>query len=320
MHMAAFLLKRVAGLLGVLLGMSVLIFGIVHILPGNVAYAILGEFASPAAIAQLEAKLGLNDPLPVQYWRWLSAMLQGDFGMSLVMSRPAAPLIAEALGRSALLAGFSFALIASGGIALGLYAATHHGRTSDKVLTLAQFILIAVPEFFWAILAVLFFASWMNLLPATGYAPMSAGIASWAAHLVLPVMVLSFGLVAHVSRLTRSSMLEVLDSRYVLSARARGLAEGRVLWRHALPNALLPAITVLAIDAGLLIGGIVVVETVFAYPGLGRLLVFAIERHDLPLLQVGMMVVTAVYAVANLIAELLYAMLNPRIRVAGATA
>ena len=320
MHMAAFLLKRIAGLLGVLLGMSVLIFGIVHILPGNVAYAILGEFASPAAIATLEAKLGLNDPLPVQYWRWLSAMLQGDFGMSLVMSRPAAPLIAEALGRSALLAGFSFALIAAGGIALGLYAATHHGRTSDKVLTLAQFILIAVPEFFWAILAVLFFASWMNLLPATGYAPMSAGVASWAAHLILPVMVLSFGLVAHVSRLTRSSMLEVLDSRYVLSARARGLPEGRVLWRHALPNALLPAITVLAIDAGLLIGGIVVVETVFAYPGLGRLLVFAIERHDLPLLQVGMMVVTAVYAVANLIAELLYAMLNPRIRVAGATA
>lgn len=320
MHMAAFLLKRVAGLLGVLLGMSVLIFGIVHILPGNVAYAILGEFASPAAIATLEAKLGLNDPLPVQYWRWLSAMLQGDFGMSLVMSRPAAPLIAEALGRSALLAGFSFALIATGGIALGLYAATHHGRTSDKVLTLAQFILIAVPEFFWAILAVLFFASWMNLLPATGYAPMSSGIASWAAHLVLPVMVLSLGLVAHVSRLTRSSMLEVLDSRYVLSARARGLPEGRVLWRHALPNALPPAITVLAIDAGLLIGGIVVVETVFAYPGLGRLLVFAIERHDLPLLQVGMMVVTAVYAVANLIAELLYAMLNPRIRVAGATA
>lgn len=320
MQLATFLLRRLAGLVGVLLGMSLLIFGIVHILPGNVAYAILGEFATPDAIAQLEAKLGLNDPLPVQYWRWLSAMLRGDFGMSLVMSRPAAPLIAEALGRSALLAGFSFALIATGGIALGLYAATHHGRTSDKVLTLAQFILIAVPEFFWAILAVLCFASWMNLLPATGYSPLSAGFAAWASHLVLPVLVLSFGLVAHVSRLTRSSMLEVLDSRYVLAARARGLGERRVLWRHALPNALLPAITVLAIDAGLLIGGIVVVETVFAYPGLGRLLVFSIERHDLPLLQVGMMVVTAVYAVANLVAELLYAALNPRIRVAGATA
>jgi peptide/nickel transport system permease protein len=321
MRMAAFLLRRLSGLLGVLLGMSVLIFAIVHVLPGNVAYAILGEFATPAAVAQLEAKLGLNDPLPVQYWRWLDAMLHGDFGVSLVMSRPAAALIGEALGRSALLAGFSFSLIAAGGIALGLYAATHRGRSSDKVLTLAQFVLIAVPEFFWAILGVLVFASWLNLLPATGYAPLhEAGVADWAAHLILPVLVLSFSLVAHVSRLTRSSMLDVLDSRFVLAARARGLPERRVLWRHALPNALLPAITVLAIDAGLLIGGIVVVETVFAYPGLGRLLVFAIERHDLPLLQVGMMVVTAIYAVANLVAELLYAALNPRIRVAGAAA
>jgi peptide/nickel transport system permease protein len=320
MRLAAFLLRRLVGLVGVLLGMSVLIFGIIHILPGNVAYAILGEFATPAAVAQLEAKLGLNDPLPVQYWRWLDAMLHGDFGMSIVMSRPAASLIGEALGRSALLACLAFGLIATGGISLGLYAATHRGRASDKVLTLAQFVLIAVPEFFWAILAVLVFASWLNLLPATGYAPLQDGVASWAAHLVLPVLVLSFGLVAHVSRLTRSSMLEVLDSRFVLAARARGLPERRVLWRHALPNALLPAITVLAIDAGLLIGGIVVIETVFAYPGLGRLLVYAIERHDLPLLQVGMMVVTAIYALANFVAELLYAALNPRIRVAGATA
>ena len=320
MRLAAFLLQRLVGLLGVLLGMSVLIFGIIHVLPGNVAYSILGEFATPAAVAQLEAKLGLNDPLPVQYWRWLDAMLHGDLGMSIVMNRPAASLIGEALGRSALLAGLAFGLIAAGGISLGLYAATHRGRASDKVLTLAQFVLIAVPEFFWAILAVLVFASWLNLLPATGYAPFHAGVADWAAHLVLPVLVLSFGLVAHVSRLTRSSMLEVLDSRFVLAARARGLPERRVLWRHALPNALLPAITVLAIDAGLLIGGIVVVETVFAYPGLGRLLVYAIERHDLPLLQVGMMVVTAIYALANFVAELLYAVLNPRIRVAGATA
>jgi peptide/nickel transport system permease protein len=320
MRLAAFLLRRLLGLLGVLLGMSVLIFGIIHILPGNVAYSILGEFATPAAVAQLEAKLGLNDPLPVQYWRWLSAMLHGDFGMSIVMNRPAASLIGEALGRSALLAGLAFGLIATGGISLGLYAATHRGRASDKVLTLAQFVLIAVPEFFWAILAVLVFASWLHLLPATGYAPLAAGVADWAAHLVLPVLVLSFGLIAHVSRLTRSSMLEVLDSRFVLAARARGLPERRVLWRHALPNALLPAITVLAIDAGLLIGGIVVVETVFAYPGLGRLLVYAIERHDLPLLQVGMMVVTAIYALANFVAELLYAALNPRIRVAGAAA
>jgi peptide/nickel transport system permease protein len=314
--MAAFLLRRLLGVAGVLLGMSVLIFAAVHILPGNVAYAILGEFATPDKVARLEAQLGLHDPLPLQYWRWFAAMLHGDLGDSIVMSRPAAGLILDALSRSALLAGLAFALVAGAGIALGIHAATHQGRLSDRILTLAQFVLIAVPEFFWCILAVLVFAAWLNILPATGYAPLSDGVLAWASHLVLPVLVLSFGLVAHVSRLTRSSMIDVLGSRYVLAARARGMNERRVLWRHALPNALLPAITVLAIDLGLLIGGIVVVETVFAYPGLGRLLVFAIQNHDLPLLQAGMMVVTAIYAGANLVADLMYAALNPRIRAA----
>lgn len=315
--MGGFVLQRLLGVVGVLFGMSLVIFGVVHLLPGNVAYAILGEYATPAAVAALQAKLGLDDPLAVQYWRWLSGMLHGDFGDSIVMSRPAAALIGEALGRSALLAGPALLLVAVGGVALGLHAATHKGRASDTVLTLAQLVLIAVPEFFWAIVAVLLFASVLQWLPATGYAPVAeAGVLGWASHLVLPVIVLSLGLLAHISRLTRSSLLDVLVSRYVLAARARGLPERRVLWRHAVPNALMPAITVLAVDAGLLIGGIVVAETVFAYPGLGRMLVFAIERHDLPLLQAGMMVVTAVYAVANLVADLLYAVLNPRIRVA----
>jgi peptide/nickel transport system permease protein len=232
------------------------------------------------------------------------------------MSRPAAALIGEALGRSALLAGPAFVLVAVCGIALGLHAATHQGRASDHVLSVAQLVLIAMPEFFLAIVAVLLFASVLHWLPATGYAPIAeAGVLGWASHLVLPVLVLSLGLLAHISRLTRSSLLDVLGSRYVLAARARGLPERIVLWRHAVPNALMPAVTVLAIDAGLLIGGIVVAETVFAYPGLGRMLVFAIDHHDLPLLQAGMMVVTAIYAGANLIADLLYAVLNPRIRV-----
>jgi peptide/nickel transport system permease protein len=318
---AIHLLQRLLGTLGVLFSMSVLIFAVVHILPGNVAYAILGEYATPDRVAVLEAKLGLNDPLPLQYWRWLDGMLHGDLGASLVMARPAAPLILEALERSAILAGLAFILVASGGIALGIYTATRQGRMPDKIATLAQFIFIAIPDFFWAILGVLAFAAWLHVLPATGYAPLdAAGVLVWASHLVLPVLVLSFGLVAHVSRLTRSSMIEVLQSRYILAARAKGMSDRRVLWRHALPNALLPAITILAVDLGLLIGGIVVIETVFAYPGFGRLLVFAIEHHDLPLLQAGMMVVTATYASANLVADLGYAVLNPRIRVGSAAA
>lgn len=319
--MAEYLLHRLAGALGVVLAMSVLIFAVVHILPGNVAYAILGEFATAENVRALEAKLGLNDPLPLQYWHWLSGMLRGDLGVSVVMQRSAAPLILEALGRSAILAVLAFVMVATGGIALGVFAATHQGRLSDRIATLAQLVFIATPEFFWGILVVLLFGSWMQVLPATGYALLDeAGFLAWASHLVLPVLVLACGLLAHVSRLTRSAMIEVLQSRYVLAARAKGFGELRVLWRHALPNALLPAITILAIDIGLLIGGVVVVETVFAYPGLGRLLVFAIEHHDLPLLQAGMMVVTAIYALANLAADLSYAVLNPRIRVGGVAA
>ena len=314
--MAGHLLLRLLATLGVLFGMSVLIFAAVHILPGNVAYAMLGEFATPDAIARLEQKLGLHDPLWLQYWRWFSGMLRGDFGDSLSMSRPAWPVIADALARSAQLAGISFLLVATMGIALGVHAATHRGHASDRVATLLQLLFIAIPDFFWGILAVVVFAVWLHWLPAAGYAPIATdGVLGWAAHLVLPVLVLSLGAVAHVSRLTRSSMLEVLASRYVMAARARGFSGARVLWRHALPNGLLPAITILAVDLGILIGGVVVIEAVFAYPGLGRMLVFAIEQHDLPLLQAGMMVLTAIYALANLIADLLYAVLNPRIRV-----
>ncbi len=294
--------------------MTVLIFAIVHVLPGNVAYAILGEFATPGAVAALEARLGLNDPLPLQYARWFWGLLHGDLGLSLTMDRPAAPLILDALGRSALLAGLSFALVATIGIGLGVFGASREGSAADHALGAIQLLFIAVPEYFLAILAVLLFASTLGWLPATGYAPLTDGVGAWAAHLVLPVAVLTAGLVAHVSRLTRASMLEALRSRYVLWARAKGNSARRVLWRHAAPNALLPAITVLAIDFGLLIGGVVVVETVFAYPGLGRLLVYAIERHDLPLLQAGMLVLTTIYALANFIADMLYAVLNPRIR------
>ena len=312
--MGAYVIRRLLGVVLVVLATSLLIFAIVHILPGNVAYAILGEYATPAAVATLQERLVLNDPLWLQYWHWLSGILHGQMGQSLVMDRPAGPLIVDALGRSAILAGSAFVIVASGGIALGVHAATHQGHVSDRVMTLAQFVFIAVPDFFWAILAVVVFASWLHWLPATGYAPPADGLLAWASHLVLPVIVLSIGLLAHVSRLTRAAMLEALRSRYVLMARAKGMSERRVLWRHAAPNAMLPTITILAIDFGLLIGGVVVVETVFAYPGLGRLLVFAIEHHDLPLLQAGMLVLTTIYALANLAADLGYAALNPRIR------
>lgn len=316
--MAGFLARRLLAFIIVLWAMTVLVFGIVHILPGSVAHMILGEFATNDAIAALELKLGLNDPLYVQYWRWFTGLLHGNFGQSLTMDRPAGPLILEALGRSAILASISIVLVALIGIALGIHSATHSGSWSDRALTLLQYLFVSVPEFFWCILVIILFAAWLGWLPATGYSPLSeAGLLGWARHLVLPVATLVLGLIAHVSRLVRSSMLEAIESKYVQAARAKGLPERIVLRRHALPNAMLPAITVLAVDVGILIGGIVVVESVFAFPGLGRLLIYAIDNQDIPLMMGGMIVITAIYALANLVADILYAVLNPRIRVSG---
>ena len=181
-------------------------------------------------------------------------------------------------------------------------------------MSVGSYFFISVPEFFWAILVIMLFTGYLGWLPSTGYAPLADGFWNWVKHIILPVATLVSGLVAHVSRLTRSSMIETMQAKYIVAARAKGLRESVVIRRHALRNALVPTITVLAIDVGLLMGGIVVVETVFSYPGLGRLLIFAIEQKDLPLVQAGILTVTAVYALANLAADLLYAFFNPRIR------
>ena len=319
--MAGFLARRFLSVVFVLWAMTVMVFAIVHILPGSVAHMILGEYATNAAIAEMEERLGLNLPLYEQYWRWFSGLMRGDFGQSLTMERPVGPVILEALGRSAILASISIVLVAIIGIALGIHSATHVNSWSDRGLTLMQYFFIAVPEFFWCILVIIFFAVWLGWLPATGYTPLAdGGFLGWVKHLILPVSTLVLGLIAHVSRLTRSSMLEAIESKYVLAARAKGLPERIVLRRHALPNALLPTITILAVDVGILIGGIVLVESVFAFPGLGRMLIYAIDHQDIPLMMGGMIVITAIYALANLAADILYAVLNPRIRVSGTAA
>jgi peptide/nickel transport system permease protein len=312
--MAGFIARRLAFVVLVLVAVSMLVFGVTTMLPANVAYLILGPFAPPEAVRALELKLGLTDPVWQQYLRWAGGFLKGDLGVSTLMNRPIAPLLGEAIGRSLMLTGISFVLIALIGVGLGVVAALRHGRPLDHGVSVATYLGIAVPEFFWAIIVIVVFAAWLGWLPASGYEPISAGVWEWAKHLIAPTITLVFGHLAHVSRLTRSSMIEVMQSPYVTAARAKGLPERVVVLRHALRNALLPTITVLALDFGRLMGGIVVVETVFAYPGLGRLVVFSIQNRDLPTLQAAILVVAAIYALANLAADLLYARLNPKIR------
>ena len=266
--MLGYALKRLAAVVLVLAVMSVLVFLATHALPSNSAQLILGQYSTPETQAALEHQLGLDLPLAEQYWHWARGVLHGDLGRSLVMDRPVAPVLWDAFGRSAVLCVAAMTVVTIIGPALGVLAAIRHGRWVDHAATVFTYVGISVPEFYWGLVLILIFGSLFHLLPTSGAVDLSEGIGSVLAHLVLPVITLTLTLLAHVSRLTRSSMLEALDSTYVKVARARGLPERIVVVRHALRNALLPTITVLAQDFGFLIGGIVAVEAVFAYPGL----------------------------------------------------
>ncbi len=312
--MFAYILTRLASLALILVVMSVLIFLVTQAMPGDVASMIAGQFASKEVVDAIAVKLGLDQPLIVQYGRWAAGILQGDLGRSLVLEQPIGPILMEALARSLVLAVVALAVVAVVGIALGVLAAVRRGKLTDQVVSGISYLGIAVPDFFWAIVLVLIFGSYLKLLPTGGYTPIAEGFLPWTAHLVLPVVTLVLMLLARIARLTRSSMIDVLQTNYVKFARAKGMPESVVILRHALKNALLPTITVLAIDFGLILGGVVVIETIFSYPGMGRLLLFAIQRHDLPLIQATILIVSAAYCLANLTADLLYAFVNPKIR------
>jgi peptide/nickel transport system permease protein len=310
----AYTLQRIATILVLVVAVSLLVFAAIHALPADVAIMILGESATPEQVAALRTKMGLNDPLVTQYLRWASDALRGDLGVSLVMDRPIAPMVAEALAKSMLLAVLSIITVAILGIGLGVLSGMKRDTGIDRVLSFVGYIGISVPEFFWGIVLTVVFVNQLGWLPAAGAIEFGGGFLSILPHLVLPVVTLTLTLLAHILRQTRSSIIEELQSNYIRAARAKGLSETRVLFKHALRNGLLPTITVIAHDFGWLLSGVVVIETVFAYPGIGRLLVFGIEHHDIPLIQGIVIILTLVYMLANLISDLSYSFLKPQIR------
>jgi peptide/nickel transport system permease protein len=312
--MAAYLTRRIGQIIFTIVAMSAIVFAVTQVLPGNVAYVIAGQFATPDQVAAIETRLGLHNPVWIQYAHWAGSALRGDFGTSFVMSRPVGALVADALARSAQLAGVAFVLIGLIGVATGVLSAVRAGGWFDRISLVLSWVSVAMPQFFVAIVLVLVLSGHFRWLPATGYTPISDGLLNWLEHLILPVLTLVIGLVAHVASLQRASMIEALGTSYVRAARAKGLSEWKVITRHALRNALIPTVTVLTLDLGILMGGIVVVETVFSYPGLGRLMLSAVEQKDLPVLQAGVLTVTVIYALANLAADLCYLALDPRLR------
>lgn len=311
----AYLLRRLLYLLVTAWLVSALVFGITQILPANAATMLLGEYATPEMLEALEAKLGLDRPAYAQYLDWIGGVVRGDLGTSLRTDLPVAPTVFQALGRSMLLAGLALAAVVVLAIPLGVLAAVKRGKLTDLGVSLTSYLGISLPEFVLATLLLVWLTRpEIGLFPASGYVPISDDPIKALWHLALPVLTLTIVLTAHVMRMVRSEMADTLHSDYVLAARLRGLPAGTVLVRHALRNSLLPTITVLALDVGYLIGGIIVVEEIFAFPGIGRLLIVAVQERDLPMIQAGALIMAFTYALANLSADLAYVYLDRRIQ------
>jgi peptide/nickel transport system permease protein len=314
--MSQFILRRLILLVFTLLLTSIIIFAISQVLPGDVARVLLGREAGEEAVQTLRDKLGLNDPLPTRYIRWLGEFVQGDWGISYSNNeKPIFPLVMERLGHSLWLAGVTLVISVPLAVALGLLAGLNANKPIDAVISISSLALVGLPEFVTGIILINVLAFQWNLLPPTS-SPITANTSFFEAlpYLILPAITATLVMLAYIIRLTRAGVIEVLKKAYVRTAVLKGLAWRQVVTNHVLRNALLPTVTVIAISFGWLISGLVVTENVFGYPGLGALLTFAISRRDLLLMQAIAMVTVFFYTLANFIADLVYAYLNPRIR------
>jgi len=313
--MLRFITARLVYTLAVLFAVAVLVFVVTELLPGNVVTMILGTDATPEDVARLTRLMGLDQPPVQRFFRWIGGVVQGDFGESLRMQRPVGPVLAGRLGNSLVLAGIAFTLVAIGGLALGLATALYEGTKLDRVLSGFAAIGTSLPEFVTGTLLILLFAGGLfSILPPSGYEGFRAGAVDAVLHLILPACGLAVILTAYVGRVTRTSVIDAMRSEYVRTARLKGLSERAVVLRHVLPNALVPSVTVLFMNLGWMFGGIVVVEEIFVFPGIGRLMLFGISERDWPVIQACAIVIASVYVLGNLLGDLAVMALNPRLR------
>jgi peptide/nickel transport system permease protein len=315
--MARYLIRRVGFLLLTLLLTSLIIFVITQWLPGDVARVILGREASETSLQELREQLGLNQPLPLQYLKWLGNFAAGDWGLSYSTELPIRPLVLERLSNSLMLALLTVVIAVPLSVALGVLAGLNEDSWLDHVINVASLSVVGLPEFVTGLILIEVFAFQLHWLPSSSSIETGASFADALPSLILPALTASLVLLAYVARHTRAGVSAELKQTYVRTAVLKGIPWRTVVVRHVLRNALLPAITVTAISLGWLLSGLVVVENVFNYPGLGRLLIFAIDRRDLPLLQAIALIAALGFALSNLAADLLYAYLDPRIRLAG---
>ena len=312
--MLTYIARRLLATIPVVLMVAIVIFAILRLTPGDPAAIIAGDDATAEQLAQIRQAMGLDQPVHTQFLVWIGRLLQGDLGVSLLSGTPVLQMIAGRMGPTLALAGSTIVLAVLIAVPLGVIAAWRQGRTLDRLIMGLSVLGFSVPTFVVGYLLIYFFAIQLDWLPVQGYKPMADGFLAFAQRLILPTLALSAIYVALIARITRSSLIEVMGEDYIRTARAKGLRERAVLMRHALRNAAVPIVTVIGIGVASLISGVVVTESVFNLPGLGRLVVEAVLARDYPVIQGLILLFSLVYILINLVVDLLYTVFDPRIR------
>jgi peptide/nickel transport system permease protein len=312
--MRAYILRRIIYSVLVMWGVATLVFVMMRAIPGDPVRALVGFEGDPQAVELIRKELGLDRPVPVQYVRWLGRLVRGDLGNSIWNHQPVNQLLVHALPRTLSLAMLSFAVALAIAVPAGIISAVKKYSVYDHTLTGVAFLGLAMPDFWVGIVLIIVFAVRLRVLPAFGYEPISAGLWPWLSHLILPAITTGTSFSAILARMTRSALLEVMREDYVRTARAKGLGERIVILRHALRNGLIPVLTVMGIAFALLLAGAVIAENVFAIKGVGRLLIEGILNRDFPVVQGTILMIAAIFVFMNLFVDLLYAVVNPKIR------
>ena len=295
-----------------------MIFFAAQVLPGDVGRRILGPFADQASVDALNEELGTDRPLIVQYWDWITSFITGDLGTSARDGRPVSEVLLDPLVASAKLAVLAFIIVVPLAIFGGVVAALHEGGKRDRLISVGGLSATAIPEFVWAVLFIIIFALGLGLFPTTAQFPDGSSVFTQLKYLLLPALCLVCVLFGYIARMARAGTIEALDADYTRTATLKGLPQRTVVRRHVLRNSLLPTIAVVATQAGYLIGGLVIIEAIFNYQGIGQTLFRAATQKDIPVLQSGVLLIGIVYLVATLIADILYSVLNPRVRLGAA--
>jgi peptide/nickel transport system permease protein len=314
--MARFLIVRLSLIVVTLLAVSIAIFTLIELVPGDAAQVMLGQQATPDNLRNLRAQMGLDRPPHVRYFDWITGAARGDLGESAKSRAPISGIMSGRLANSALLAGLAFLIAVPLGLTIGVWVGTRADTKMDRFLTMGGLVTISLPEFVTGVVLILILSSTLKWLPSSSIMMPGESILGNPQVLIMPVLTVTGALFAYILRMARANVIEVMGSNYVRTAILKGLPMRTVIVRHAIPNALLPTITVIANNVGWMFGGLIIIENLFSYPGMGSLLISAINTRDIPLLQSTAMVIASVYAFSNLAADLAYGTLNPRVRLA----